>query len=478
MADQLPLSPMFAPAPFNAIAIDLFKPGTKLPSGYRYILTIVCLCTRWVHFVPLKSKFAAEVMLALCRNWFLIHGVPEFILSDRGKEFLGVVITLCKLADIKHIRTTPGHPQANGLCEVQHKTLTRELRIRSAQRPKTNWSDLLPEIQFAINTMPDDEHPSLSPFQLVFGRRPRLSGKDITFPRHITPNPIPPKHKAQYVRTLCDKLQGLRLTALDRQLGRKQRARERHDRQRSPATQSPPKRGDLVHVYRKTSRPKLQFQWSSPTWLVTKCAPPLYTLKPLVSAAGRGGVPPSETVFNVKYLRVAGLRPADFWIGAKVRRLFKKTWFLGTVTDIEEDEGKMFYKVHYQDCDQDEIDVGQLWDAVIYHPRLDDLPDLEAALPKLGECLVCSLQQQPRIGQVVKLRPGEKNPIALRLWRPSRKADSWIVAKYKPDKDVDNEECYTWISPVMIRYRNIQFDTEGYLTAESRTKMRRAMKGK
>ena len=99
-------------------------------------------------------------------------------------------------------------------------------------------------------------------------------------------------------------------------------------------------------------------------------------------------------------------------------------------------------------------------------------------MPKLGECVVCSLQQQPRIGQVTKLRPGEKNPIALRLWRPSSKAASWIVAKYKPDKDVDNEECYTWISPVMIRYRNIKFDTDGFLTAESRAKMRKAMKGK
>jgi transposase InsO family protein len=66
-------------------------------------------------------------MLALCHNWFAFHGVPEFILSDRGKEFMGIVTTLCTAANIKQIHTTPGHPQANGLCEVQPKTLTREL---------------------------------------------------------------------------------------------------------------------------------------------------------------------------------------------------------------------------------------------------------------------------------------------------------------------------------------------------------------
>ena len=54
-------------------------------------------------------------MLVLCHAWFAVHGVFEFIMSDRGSEFLGVVTTLCKAADIKQIKTTPGHPWANGL---------------------------------------------------------------------------------------------------------------------------------------------------------------------------------------------------------------------------------------------------------------------------------------------------------------------------------------------------------------------------
>ena len=41
LPNLVPLSPMFAPTPFNAIAIDLFKPGITLSSGYRYVLTIV-----------------------------------------------------------------------------------------------------------------------------------------------------------------------------------------------------------------------------------------------------------------------------------------------------------------------------------------------------------------------------------------------------------------------------------------------------
>ena len=150
------------------------------------------MCTRWVQFVPLKSKYAAEVMLALCHTWFAMHGVPQFILSDRGKEFMGVVTTVCTAAKIKQIRTTPQHPQSNGLCEVQHKTLTRELKIRSARRQQPVWSDLLPEIQFAINVSTDDLTPGISPFQLMFGRKPRLAGEDVTFPSKVLPSPNVP----------------------------------------------------------------------------------------------------------------------------------------------------------------------------------------------------------------------------------------------------------------------------------------------
>ena len=46
--DQVPLQPTFAPRPFNTIVIDLYKPDAMLPSGHRYVLTIIDMCTRWV----------------------------------------------------------------------------------------------------------------------------------------------------------------------------------------------------------------------------------------------------------------------------------------------------------------------------------------------------------------------------------------------------------------------------------------------
>ena len=351
------------------------------------------MCTRWVQFVPLRSKYAAEVMLQLCHHWFATHGVPQFILSDRGKEFLGVVSTICKAAGITQIRTTPGHPQANGLCEVQHKTLTRELKIRSRRKHKPMWCDLLPEIHFAINVSPDDMVPGISPFQLVFGRKPRLAGQDVTFPSKIMPSPGISPDNLQYVKPMCERLQQLRLAGLERQLGRKQKQRERHDRHRQWSKRTCPQRGDLVHIYHKTAHPKLEYQWSGPVWLVMKSQHNTCQLKQLTSCAGRDGKDVALKTTNHKNIRIAGPRPADFWIGSRVRRRFSRGWFLGTVASMSTDEGETLYQIEYDDCDQEELDKGQLWESVIYHPRMCDVEMPTRALPAVHTVILFAHQR-------------------------------------------------------------------------------------
>ena len=295
----MPLTPMFAPTPFLAIAIDIYKPGTILPNGHKYVLTVIDMCTRWVHFIPLRSKFSAEVLLALCHHWFAMHGTPQFILSDRGKEFMGVVTTVCRATGITQIRTTPWHPQSNGLCEVQHSTLTRELRIRSTRRKNVDWDSLLPEIQFAINVTPDDLSPHLSPFQLVFGRKPRMSPRDITFPNRIIPPTVRPSQLNSYVEKLTNKLQSYHLAALDNQIERKQHLRTTHDKNRSANNVQSPRRGDIVYVYSPTTTAqKLTMQWSPPCYLVLNAHHNTCNVRPLTSTAGRGGKFPQDTTKN------------------------------------------------------------------------------------------------------------------------------------------------------------------------------------
>ena len=62
---EAPLMPMVSSHPFRVIAIDIYSPGRVTAEGYKYILTVVDMCTHWVLFLPLRTKYPAEVMMAL-----------------------------------------------------------------------------------------------------------------------------------------------------------------------------------------------------------------------------------------------------------------------------------------------------------------------------------------------------------------------------------------------------------------------------
>lgn len=197
------------------------------------------------------------------------------ILSDRGKEFLVVVTSVCRCLQIRQIRTTPYHPRTNGLWESQHKTLTLELKIRSSRDSAPEWSNLLTEMSFACNVTPSKTADALSPFNLIFGRKPRLSAKDICFPVKAHPVPVnQPEHRIKFEAQQRKILQGLQFKALDATKAAKETMREQHDKARADAVSTKGLRdlvvGDIVCVSTPRSKlPKLTFQWSEPTYIIT-----------------------------------------------------------------------------------------------------------------------------------------------------------------------------------------------------------------
>ena len=109
--------------PFEQVAIDLVGPLPKGKGGCRYLLTYVCLATRWPEAIPLRSITARSVAEALW-DIFSRTGIPEVIQTDQGSQFVGKVMChLCQYLGIEKVRTSPYHPQSNGVVERMHGTL-------------------------------------------------------------------------------------------------------------------------------------------------------------------------------------------------------------------------------------------------------------------------------------------------------------------------------------------------------------------
>ena len=479
------LVPMVSSQPFRAISIDLFSPGVVTAEGFRYVLTVVDLCTKWVMFIPVKTKFPAEIMTVLCTTWFHTHGIPEFILSDRGKEFLGVASTVCQLLGIKHVKTTPYHPRTNGLCESQHKMLASELKIRLTRPSTPSWSDLLTEIAFSNNVTPSSTSASLSPFNLVFGRKPRLSPQDICFPTTKKPWPLPSDAtKARYLKRLQNKLHGLRFRALDDAYEAKEDMRERHDTKRSGALKVVSDRafsvGDVVSVCQPTPKlKKIMFQWSEPVYVVVSVTPSTCEVRSLarkkgatVTEVSKAGSLPSVIV-NKKMASSFPV-PVSFFIGAKVMKKFgTHGWHEGTVDRVETDEGETLWHVVYGDFDEEEYKRDELAQHLAYHPMLDNEFDLD--VPEVGSFVWFAHKHQPCLGQVLSVDPTVSRPLMVKIFSPQASAVSLARAKYKAVFDDEGEPQVQQITVHQVRIRFKELSKRGFLPAKVRGQLRRCL---
>ncbi|GFO24933.1 Pol polyprotein [Plakobranchus ocellatus] len=107
-----------------------------------YVLSLIDLATRWAEMVPLHSITAPNVAEGLF-SIFSRVGFPIEIQSDRGSQFMSELFAeFSKLAGIKHLFSTPYHPQTNGVVERLHATIKAMLRKLSAHNP-AEWDRYL-----------------------------------------------------------------------------------------------------------------------------------------------------------------------------------------------------------------------------------------------------------------------------------------------------------------------------------------------
>ena len=83
-----------------------------------------------------------------------------------------VIAKVCKLLGIAKTRTTPYHPQSDGLVERFNSTLLSMLATAAEERP-FEWEEHLRRLCMAYNT---SVHPSTgyTPFYFMFGRQARM----------------------------------------------------------------------------------------------------------------------------------------------------------------------------------------------------------------------------------------------------------------------------------------------------------------
>ena len=160
--------------------LDMQK-WSKFNNGYKWILNIVDVYSRYSFSIPLKTKSTINVALAI--EPLLKKYKLENLTTDNGKEFIGSDMkNLLKKYNVKLYTHEPGSHKTLGIIERFNKTLRILLNKYFTATKTKNWIDVLDKfsknynstVHNTIRQKPIDVFSGLLPFN-----NQRLSANNV-----------------------------------------------------------------------------------------------------------------------------------------------------------------------------------------------------------------------------------------------------------------------------------------------------------
>ena len=145
----------------------------QLHKGHRYTLCIIDEVTNYLVTVPIFQARSEEIGEALIENVITKYCIPEYIIMDQDSAFMSSVMTyLFHKFDIKIKTVAP----------YNHQSLQAEHGIKSLSCILTKhltsleqmWTKYLSLAIFAYNMFNTLNLGNDSPYELTFGRKPKL----------------------------------------------------------------------------------------------------------------------------------------------------------------------------------------------------------------------------------------------------------------------------------------------------------------
>lgn len=162
-------------ARFEHIHTDIVGPLPTSRLRYRYCVTIIDRFTRWPEIVPVSDISADTISKVIYEQWICRFGCPSRITTDQGRQFESDLFNeLMKLVGVQRIRTTPYHPQSNGMIERWHRSF--KCALTSRLTGNSDWADELPTVMLGLRAACRTDS-GFSAAELVYGQTLRLPGE-------------------------------------------------------------------------------------------------------------------------------------------------------------------------------------------------------------------------------------------------------------------------------------------------------------
>ena len=174
------LVPLSSKALWERVEMDLLDFSRRPSHGYKYIWHAQDHFSKWHFGACLIDKSAAEVAKCV-EAMFSVTGPIQYLHCDNGGEFVKQTLTVCERWGVVPVNSSPYHPQTNGLIERSGAVIKRAIAKWEEQEQTLEWSEVLGRLIFQINCVAP-RTTKKTPYELVFGMRPRLDNHSQSIP--------------------------------------------------------------------------------------------------------------------------------------------------------------------------------------------------------------------------------------------------------------------------------------------------------
>ena len=161
---------ILASRPFEKVMIDVCGPLPKSQKGYRYILGLVDVFSRYAMMIPLKTIETEKIVDAVLSRWIAIFGCPGEIISDGASNLNSKLMNeFCKIFGVEKKKVSPYYPQANGIIEREFRTV-KDMVYASSKTSGKDWPETIPHIEMGLRATVS-KTTNVTPYEVVFGQK-------------------------------------------------------------------------------------------------------------------------------------------------------------------------------------------------------------------------------------------------------------------------------------------------------------------
>ena len=131
------------------IAMDILCELSETSGGNKHILVISDYYAKWTECFAMPNMEAKKVAKLLVEDVIVIFGTPYVIHTDQGVQFESHLFQeVYRLLQIQKTRTTPYHPQSDGMVERNNRTILTMLTA-FVNEHQSDWDEHIPYISMA-----------------------------------------------------------------------------------------------------------------------------------------------------------------------------------------------------------------------------------------------------------------------------------------------------------------------------------------